>query len=321
MGHDEAVDCSALAHGARCAAMRVYVTGAGGFVGGRLLPALEAAGHAVIAADQEVDVTSREAVAEAFRAARPDAVIHLAAQSSVARSLRDPGAAWRVNYLGTRAVLQALAEAAPRARLLAIGSADQYSPSGPGAEPFDETTPLRPRSPYARSKAAAEQLARLACRDGLDVVCVRAFNHTGRGQTDTFVVPDFAHQVARIAAGLRAPRMRVGNLESVRDFLDVRDVVDAYLRLLDPAVPADVYNVASGRGWRIADILDGLCERAGVSPQIETDPDRHRPTDWLVGDPRKLEAATGWRPAHAFEATLDEVLDDWRERVASEAPA
>ncbi len=299
--------------------MRVYVTGAGGFVGGRLLPALEAAGHAVIAADHEVDVTSRAAVAAAFDDARPDAVIHLAAQSSVAKSLSDPGAAWRVNYLGTRAVLQALAEAVPGARLLVIGSADQYSPSGPGSTPFDETTPLRPRSPYARSKAAAEQLARLAARDGLDVVCVRAFNHTGPGQTDTFVVPDFAHQVAAIAAGRREPLMRVGNLESVRDFLDVRDVVDAYLRLLDRDVPADVYNVASGEGQRIADILEGLCARAGVEPTIETDPDRHRPTDWLVGDARKLEAATGWRPRHAFDATLDDVLDDWRDRVAAGA--
>ncbi len=299
--------------------MRVYVTGAGGFVGGQLLPALEAAGHDVSAADQDVDVTRRDAVAHAFGAARPDAIIHLAAQSSVARSLRDPGAAWRVNYLGTRAVLQGLADTVPRARLLVVGSADQYSPSGPGAEPFDERTPLRPRSPYARSKAAAEQLAQLARRDGLDVVCVRAFNHTGRGQTDTFVVPDFAHQVAGIAAGVRPAQMRVGNLESVRDFLDVRDVVDAYLRLLDPAVPADVYNVASGRGWRIADVLDALCRRAGVRPEIETDPDRHRPTDWLVGDARRLESATGWQVTHAFESTLDDVLDDWRERVAGAA--
>lgn len=301
--------------------MRVYVTGAGGFVGSRLIPALEAAGHEVSSADREVDVTSRRAVADAFRASRPDAVIHLAALSSVAQSMQDPGSAWRVNYLGTRAVLQALAEAAPKARLLAIGSADQYSPAGPDSKPFDESTPLRPRSPYARSKAAAEQLARLAARDGLDVVCVRAFNHTGPGQTDTFVVPDFAHQVAAIAAGRREPLMRVGNLESVRDFLDVRDVVAAYLLLLDRDVPADVYNVASGSGQRIADILSGLCERAGVEPTIETDPARHRPTDWLVGDASRLEAATGWRPAHAFETTLGEVLHDWRSRVAAEAPA
>jgi len=300
--------------------MRVYVTGAGGFVGAQLLPALEAAGHETVAADREVDVTSREAVTAAFAAARPDAVIHLAAQSSVARSLEDPGSSWRVNYLGTRAVLQATAEAAPNSRLLVIGSADQYAPTGPGARPFDEATPLRPRSPYARSKAAAEQLARLAGRDGLDVVCVRAFNHTGRGQTDTFVVPDFAHQIAAIAAGRLEPVMRVGNLESVRDFLDVRDVVDAYLRLLDRSAPAGVYNVASGVGQRIGDVLGSLCERAGVAPTIEADPARHRPTDWLVGNASRLQHVTGWRPVHDFETTLGEVLDDWRERVAA-APA
>jgi GDP-4-dehydro-6-deoxy-D-mannose reductase len=301
--------------------MRVYVTGASGFVGTRLKPALEAAGHVVIGADREVDVTDRRAVARALTTARPDALVHLAAQSSVADSLRAPDVAWRINYLGTRAVLQAVADEAPRARLLVIGSADQYAPTEPGGAPLSETTPLRPRSPYARSKAAAEQLARLAARDGLDVVCVRAFNHTGPGQTPRFVVPDFAQQIARIAAGLAEPVMRVGNLDSVRDFLDVRDVIAAYLRLLDPYVPADVYNVASGQGRSIAWILDRLCEKAGVSPRIERDPARHRPTDWLVGDPARLEAATGWRPQHDFDETLSQVLDAFRDGAAAERPA
>lgn len=297
--------------------MRVYVTGASGFVGTRLKPALEAEGHGVRAADREVDVTDRSAVAAALTSARPDAVVHLAAQSSVADSLRAPHEAWRVNFLGTRAVLQAVADRAPRARVLVVGSADQYAPTEPGSAPLDETTPLRPRNPYARSKAAAEQLARLAARGGLDVVCVRAFNHTGPGQTPRFVVPDFAQQIARIADGLVEPVMRVGNLESVRDFLDVRDVVAAYLRLLDPAVPADVYNVASGRGRSVASILDRLCELAGVSPRIERDPSRHRPTDWLVGDPTRLATATGWRAEHDFDATLAAVLQSFRVGAAA----
>jgi len=296
--------------------MRVLVTGASGFVGRRLLPALACAGHDALGVDREVDVCDFEALAGVVAASRPEAVIHLAALSSVAESFQDPEACRRVNVLGARVLLAAVERAAPRARILLVGSAEAYAPTPPGSAPLREETRLRPRSPYARSKAVAERLGRRAARRGLDVVCIRPFNHTGPGQSDRFVVSSFARQVAAIAAGRAEPVLRVGNLDSVRDFLHVDDVVDAYLRLLDPAVAADVYNVASARATPIRAVLDALIELAGIRPRVEIDPARHRPTDWLVGDATRLARATGWQPRIALPTLLGAVYADWLARDA-----
>lgn len=300
--------------------MRVLVTGASGFVGRRLLPRLRRAGHDVLGTDRETDVTRTEALAAAMARRPPQAVIHLAALSSVARSMREPDACYRINYLGTRALLEAVADTAPAARVLLVGSADAYAATEPADAPLDESTPLRPRSPYARTKAAGELLGRLARANGLDVVCVRAFNHTGPGQSDAFVVPAFARQIAAIASGRAEPVLRVGNLDSIRDFLHVDDVVEAYVRLLDPRVPAAVYHVASASGVSIGQLLEGLLRLAGVEARIEVDPARFRPTDWLVGDATRLRRATGWRPRVALDVLLEDVYADWREREASERP-
>jgi GDP-4-dehydro-6-deoxy-D-mannose reductase len=259
-----------------------------------------------------VDVTDPAAVdAQVVRVA-PDAIVHLAAQSSVAASWRDPGLTYRVNFLGSQAILGAALRHAPRARLMLIGSADQYGSSPPGAAPLDESAPLRPRSPYARTKAAADLLGAGYARRGLDVVRVRAFNHTGPGQSDAFVVSSFARQAAEIACGRRAPELRVGNLDSVRDFLDVDDVVDAYARLLDPGVPPGAYNVASGAGVRIGDLLDQLLACAGIAPRIEVDPERMRPLDVSVGNSDRLRAATGWAPGIPLARSLERLLAHWR---------
>lgn len=294
--------------------MRIFVTGASGFVGTRLLPCLAAAGHDVTGADREVDVTDAARLDRAIASHGPEVVVHLAAMSSVAQSWREPDRCHRLNVLGTENLLQAVESNAPDARVLLIGSADQYSPSSEPASPLDETAPLNPRSPYARSKTEAEALGLAAAGRGLDVVRVRAFNHTGRGQSDQFVVSSFARQVAAIRLGRQEPVMRVGNLKSVRDFLHVDDVLRAYLALVDPAIPADVYNVASGRSTSIQEILDRLIAIAGIAPRVERDPDRFRPTDWLVGDASKLRAATGWRPEIDLEQILHELFEDWLAR-------
>lgn len=291
------------------------MTGAAGFVGRRLLPRLEARGWQVTACDLEVDVTDPAAVEAILGRSQAQAIVHLAALSSVAASVKDPASCFRANYLGTRCLLRAVAEFAPAARVLLIGSSEQYDLCLPGAAASRESDPLKPRSPYARSKAAAEQLGAEAARSGLDVVRVRSFNHTGAGQSDSFAASSFARQVAEIAAGRREPVMRVGNLDSVRDFLDVSDVIDAYIALLDTAIPADVYNVASGRGVTLRSLLDSLLEIADVSPRIETDPERMRPTDWVVGDATRLHDATAWQPRIPLRETLNELLGYWREQL------
>ncbi|MFK7895909.1 MAG: GDP-mannose 4,6-dehydratase [Myxococcota bacterium] len=296
--------------------MRVFVTGASGFVGRRLLPRLGEAGHEALGADRETDVTNPAAIGAALREHRPDAIIHLAAMSSVAQSWQDPELCFHLNFTGTRSLLSALDAECPEARLLLIGSADQYVATAPQDRPMDESTPLRPRSPYARTKAAAELLGQRAAERGRDIIRIRAFNHTGAGQSDAFVASSFARQVAAIAAGRQAPVLRVGNLESVRDFLHVDDVIRAYLALLDPAVPADVYHVAGEQATPIQVVLDRLLEIGGVEAQVESDPERFRPTDWLVGDASRLRARTDWKPTISLDAILEELYRDWSNRDA-----
>ncbi len=294
--------------------MRVLVTGASGFVGRYLVPRLEASGASVRATDrQELDVCDEAAVARALAACRPEAVVHLAAQSSDARSRSRVDATWRINFGGTLAVLRACARSSPPPRVLLVGSGLAYGGGSP--RPRREDDPLAPASPYARTKAAADLLGGVYARRGLSVVRARPFNHTGPGQPDHFAVPSFARQIAEIEAGLRGPVIRVGNLDAVRDLLHVEDVVEAYLRLLDPGVPPRAFNVARGEGVRIGDLLQELIGLAAVRVEVRIDPDRVRPADALVGDPGRLTARTGWRPRRSLRETLEDVLRSWRERV------
>jgi nucleoside-diphosphate-sugar epimerase len=288
--------------------VRIWITGAAGFVGRRLSVRLRSAGHAVIGVDREVEITDAPRLARSLASARADAVIHLAALSSPAHSLREPELAARVNYLGTRAVLEAVRTTAPRARVLLVSSGDVYGSHAAGGAPFRETDPLAPRTPYARSKACADLLGASYAERGLEIVRVRPFNHTGPGQSPVFVAPAFARQVAAIAAGRGEPVITVGNLASVRDFLDVDDVLDAYQRLLDAAVPVGTYNVASGVGRPISELLDALIEIAGVRCTIAVDPERVRPTDSAIGDAGRLRAATGWEPRTAWRDTLSRLF-------------
>ena len=293
------------------------MTGASGFVGGHLVPALERAGWEVAATDRELDVSDAALVEARVGALGPDLIVHLAAVSSVPASRSEPDLTYRVNFLGTLAVLEAARRRAPAARVILAGSGDQYGTAEPGSPPFRERDPLRPRSPYARTKAAADLLGAAYAQHGLDVVRARAFNHTGPGQDERFVLASFAKQAVEIAEGRSEPVLRVGNLDSCRDFLDVDDVVAAYLALASPDVPAGVYNIASGRARRLGEALEALLRLAGTAPRVEADPARVRPTDFSAGDASRLRAAAGWEPRVDFEETLARVVADWRERVGS----
>jgi GDP-4-dehydro-6-deoxy-D-mannose reductase len=310
--------------------MRVLVTGANGFVGRHLRAALEARGHDVVAAEHSeqggdvlpLDLRDALNVRGVVDIARADAVAHLAAQTFIPASIADPWSTHDVNAGGTLRLLEALRAARAGGgtdpRILVAGSADVYGVQG--AFPVVETAPLHPANPYAASKIAAESYGvAAAAAYQMNVVVTRAFNHIGRGQDRRFVVPSFALQLASIANG-GDPLLRVGNLDAERDFLDVRDVVAAYVLLLEGGGAAgEVYNVAGGRAVSIKDILRQLVMIARVGVEIRDDPERLRPSDVprLVGDAGKLRAATGWEPAIGLPAALRDVYADARERVAA----
>jgi GDP-4-dehydro-6-deoxy-D-mannose reductase len=298
--------------------VRIFVTGAAGFVGSHLVARLAAEGAAITAADRELDVTDAPRLEGALRDARPEAIVHLAAISSVPEAEANHALAFRVNYLGTRSVLAGALRAAPRARVLLASSCTVYGSAAPGSAPFDEGAPLRPRDAYARSKAASDLLGAAYAARGLDVVRARPWNHTGAGRPDHFVESSLARQIVAIEAGQSPPRLAVGNLDSVRDFLHVEDIIDAYLALLQPAVPAGVYNVASGEGLSIRALLDALLALASARPEVVVDPARLRPADITVGSAEKLRAATGWRPARGAEQALRELMAFWRKRLVAE---
>ncbi|HEU4800627.1 MAG TPA: NAD-dependent epimerase/dehydratase family protein [Gemmatimonadales bacterium] len=306
--------------------MRILVTGADGFVGGCLLPRLAAAGHEVIATARPasdghraeaaswipLELDDPESIAGAL--AEPvDAIVHLAAVASNAEARRDPGRAWSVNAAGTArlaAAAAALKDAGGHDPLFLLVSSGEVYGSGPPV-PRREDEPVRPQSPYAASKAGAElAVLETGRRTGLRVIVVRPFQHTGPAQSNRYVVPALARRLLEArAAGQRT--VRTGSLEPVRDILDVRDVVDAYLLLLERGVPGTIYNVARGEGVALRDLFDRLAALAGVDARPEPDPALMRTADvpWLVGDPSLLHAATGWRPALTLEQTLKDVVD------------
>jgi GDP-4-dehydro-6-deoxy-D-mannose reductase len=212
-------------------------------------------------------------------------------------------------------VLAAVEAAAPRARVLLVSSSTVYGPAEADAPPFDESSPLRPANAYARTKAAADLLGAAFAERGLAVWRARPWNHTGAGRPDRFVESSFARQLAEIEAGRRPPRIEVGALDSLRDFLHVEDVVDAYLALLDGDAPPAAYNVASGRGVTIRALLEQLLARTRLAPELVVDPARLRPPDASVGSAARLRALTGWTPRRTLDEALGALLDDWRERI------
>jgi GDP-4-dehydro-6-deoxy-D-mannose reductase len=300
--------------------VRALVTGATGFVGRYLTEALAHEGADVTpcggAQDSGVlplDITDASAVRAALDIAQPDVVFHLAAATFVPESVQNPMATYLTNVRGTACVAQAIREysreTAKQVRLLFTSSAEVYGLQPPQAYPLNERVLLMPANPYAASKAAAEMLLLGEGRSfGLDVVIARAFNHVGPGQSERFAVASFAAQLAAIASGA-APQLYVGNLDARRDFLDVRDVVRAYVALARSGSTGEIYNVCSGVARSMRDVLRELILAAHVPVEVRDDPARMRPADvpLSVGDATKLRTATGWEPRITFQTSIRDI--------------
>ena len=320
--------------------MRVLVTGIGGFVGPVVAGALRAAGHEVLglvqpgppsprlaalglSADElyEGDVTDAAGLGRMLAAARPDGVVHLAGLTFVPAAERDPAETYRVNVGGLLALLGAVRAETPRTRILAVGSGDVYGAVERGELPIMEETPFRPVSVYGASKAAADVAAAQWARAyRLDVVRARPFNHTGPGQEPSVVCSALARQVAAIEAGTQEPTLRVGNVDPVRDFSDVRDIAAGYVALLERGRAGEVYNLCSGSGSSIAEVIAILRTHARVPVRVHSDPALRRAVDVerIVGSHERATRDTGWAPRIPLDDTLGALLDDWRARIRSE---
>lgn len=301
--------------------MRALVTGASGFVGTHLARELRARGHEAVLAggpnenvpDFPLDISNLDSLHAAFDLARPEVVFHLAAQAFVPSAIADPDATYAINVMGTARVLQALRAARERERrairLLFASSAEVYGVQPESAMPLPETAAPSPANPYAASKAAAEAiiLGEVGAF-GVDAVIARAFNHIGPGQSIRFSVPSFAAQLAAIAAG-GEPVMHVGNLDAKRDFLDVRDVVAAYVSLAERGERGGIYNVCSGTAASMREVLGELIRIAHVPVEVRSDPQRMRPSDvpLLCGDNAKLRERTGWSRRFTLRQSLQDV--------------
>ena len=268
----------------------------------------------------DCDLRDFNSVRSALERSQPDFIFHLAAQSFVPTSWNAPTDTLDTNIIGQTNIFEAV-------RLLGLDpviqiacSSEEYGLVHPNETPISESNELRPLSPYAVSKVAQDYLGyQYFMSYGLKVIRTRGFNHTGPRRGEPFVTSNFAKQLAMIAAGEREPVMYVGNLTAVRDFTDVRDMVRAYWLAVNHAKPGEVYNIATGDGITIQELLDRLIELSGVEVEVKEDPARMRPSDVeiLIGDSSKFRADTGWEPQVPFEKTLKDTFEYWRERIAA----
>lgn len=319
--------------------MRLLITGITGFVGSHMAEYALAQGAEVIGAMRwrsrteniehlrgkirlvDCDLRDTASVRRLLTMSAPTHVIHLAAQSFVGTSWHTPNETISTNMTGQVNLLEGIREMPSPPRFLVIGTSEEYGLVYPDEMPITEANPLRPLSPYAVSKVGQDLMGFQYFRSyGLPIMRTRAFNHEGPRRGEVFVTSSFAKQVAEIEAGLHEPVIHVGDLKPQRDYSDVRDIVRGYWMLLERGEPGEVYNLCSGRTWTIQQVLDFYLDQSrkkGISVQV--DPDRLRPSDVMVleGDPSKIHKALGWQTEIPFERTLTDLLQYWRQRVAS----
>lgn len=313
--------------------MRALIIGGAGFVGAYLIrhlrddlgfkvTATKMSGETIPERDiriPDLDILDKDAVLHLIQEEKPDAIFHLAAQSSVALSWKNPDLTVDVNVKGSIHVLDAVRESGINPRILLIGSGEEYGRIMPEESPIDETNRLRPGNLYAATKACQNMIGKIyADAFGTDVMMVRAFNHTGPNQSPVFVTADFCKQVADIEAGRREPVIKTGNLDAERDFTDVRDVVRAYGLLIQKGKRGETYNVGSGHAVSIRSILQMILELATCDIRVETDPSKLRPVDVPIieADTRKIRECTGWEPKIPLIRTIRETLEYYRTRMS-----
>ncbi len=299
--------------------MKYLITGSEGFVGSYLTAEIRRREPAAVivgidrVGDRSLDLLDLEAIVGLITRERPDYLIHLASLSSVGASWHAPVASFTNNTNIFLNVLEGVRRGSPATRVLSVGSSEEYGVVTPDELPLRETSPLRPASPYAVARVAQEQLGDIYVRGyGLDIVATRSFNHVGAGQSDQFVISALGKQFAELARGTRA-QLEVGTTTVVRDFLDVRDVVRAYCDLIARGQRGEVYNVCSGRGVSIADVIAMFESISGVHPAVVTDPARVRPVEnaLVIGSNDKIAQALGWQPVHTLEDSLRGVYAYW----------
>ena len=270
----------------------------------------------------EADLRDYTSMHAALEKSRPDVIFHLAAQSFVPSSWTAPNETLTTNVAGQTNLFEAVRALRLDPVIQIACSSEQYGLVLPGETPIKESNPLRPLSPYAVSKVAQDYLGYQYFQSyGLKVVRTRGFNHTGPRRGQVFVTSNFCSQVAAIELGLQEPVIRVGNIDAIRDFTDVRDMVRAYWLAVTKAKPGEVYNIATGNGIKIREMLERLISLGKVEVKIEVDPERLRPSDVeiLIGDASKFKADTGWEPRIPFEQTLNDLLDFWRKTLSRQA--
>lgn len=267
----------------------------------------------------EADLRDYTSMRRAIEKSQPDYIFHLAAQSFVPSSWIAPNDTFSINAQGQINLFEAVRELKLDPAIQLACSSEQYGLVHKEETPIKETNPLRPLSPYAVSKVAQDYLGYQYFQSyGIRAIRTRGFNHTGPRRGHVFVTSNFCRQVAAIEAGRQEPVIRVGNLDAIRDFTDVRDMVRAYWLAVTKAKPGEVYNIATGNGIHIREMLQMILDRSKVKVNIEIDPERLRPSDVeiLIGDSSKFRADTGWEPQIPFEKTIGDLLDYWRDQFA-----
>lgn len=295
----------------------LLVTGQSGFVGRHLQQLLASSSCWNLIPNGQLELCKPASLDETLQPICPDAIIHLAGQTFVPEAFRDPQRTLEVNLIGTLNLLQALKRRGFSGTFLYVSSGDVYGQVAEDSLPISESLAPQPRNPYAVSKVAAELLClQWSYVEPWRIMVARPFNHIGTGQGEAFVIPSMARQLIRVRQGLQLPRLEVGDVDVTRDFLDVRDVLQAYLALLERGRSGEIYNVCSGIELRVRDMITQMAELAGVDVELVQDAARMRRAEQrrVVGCADKLQQETGWKPGVSITETLQSVLSDWEAR-------